>query len=333
LTHGTQLGDREKVTVDNEVSFDVITLGETMAAIHRHPDSDLYLATPAGAESNVAIGISQLGCSTRWVSLLGNDHFGQLVRDVIAGHGVDVRAPFDAQHPTGIMVKEVTSQRSRVIYYRSQSAARHMDQQILAHLEDSRWIHLTGITPALSPRTAEIVTSIVQRKVGHSGKISFDVNYRPALWPDVETAARCLINLARQADLVFIGDDEAEQLLGTTDASEIAEQLLSDGHQELIVKRGAGAASYISGPVVVSEPARRVDVVDVTGAGDAFASGYLTADCWGWDPDARLRLGHFMAARVVGSLSDLGPPMEATKLASLAGLQNSELASEWSKIR
>lgn len=319
--------------MDDEVSFDVITLGETMAALHRQPESDLYRATPAGAESNVAIGMSQLGCSTRWVSRLGGDHLGQLVHDVIAGHGVDVRAPLDARHATGVMVKEVTSQRSRVVYYRSQSAARHMDQTILAHLADSRWIHLTGITPALSPRTAEVVTSIVQRKAGHKGKVSFDVNYRPVLWPDVATAARCLINLARQADLVFIGDDEAEQLLGTTDSSEIAAQLLSDTHQELVVKRGAGAASYISGAAVVSEPARRVDVVDVTGAGDAFASGYLAADCWGWDPDARLRLGHFMAARVVGSLSDLGPTIEATKLASLASLQTSKLTSEWSKIR
>ncbi|RAM36738.1 sugar kinase [Arthrobacter globiformis] len=315
--------------MEDDPIFDVITLGETMAAIHKQPESDLYRVSPAGAESNVAIGLAQLGCSTRWVSLLGGDNFGELVHDAIASHGVDVQAPRDARHPTGLMVKEINRGRSRVIYYRSQSAARHMDKGVFAHLAGSRWLHLTGVTPALSASTADLTAAIIQGRSGHNYKVSFDVNYRPGLWPDETTAARCLIDLARHADLVFIGDDEAEQLLGTTDASDIAAQLLRD-NQELIVKRGAGAATYI-GRTTVSEPAKRVKVVDVTGAGDAFASGYLAADCWGWNPSARLRMGHFMAARVVGSLSDLGPAVDPSKIAALAGSESSQPTSEWSK--
>lgn len=313
--------------METTAHWDAVTLGETMAALHREPGSNLFRATPAGAESNVAIGMAQLGCKTRWVSRVGDDDFGRLITESIGGYGVDVHVQKDDVFPTGLMVKEINAGTSRVRYYRSQSAARHLDVSMLLDVGESTWFHLTGVTAALSANGAEIVAAIVEGRTGHNGRVSFDVNYRPILWPDLQSARDALLGIARKADLVFIGDDEAERLLGTTDVDEIAAALLTADDQELVMKRGSGPATYITRSHNASEPARRVDIVDVTGAGDAFASGYLAADCWGWDPASRLRLGHFMAARVVGSLSDLGPDIDQLEIATLAAAQRSSLTS------
>jgi 2-dehydro-3-deoxygluconokinase len=308
----------------NDDVLDAITIGETLAAFVRDDAADRYLVAAVGAESNVAVGMAQLGCRTRWISRLGDDQLGHFIDDCVAGYGVDTQVEWDPEWPTAIMVKEIGPERTRVRYYRSQSAARCLDESHAFDLGTARWIHLTGITPALSPTAAELVSVIVARRTPHPGRVSFDVNYRPALWPDSESASRVLVPLARQADVVFIGDDEANALLGTADPHDIAVQLLVRDDQEVVIKRGAGPASVVDMAGHVSEPALQADVVDLVGAGDAFAAGYLAGACWQWEARARLRLGHRFAARVLGVRGDLGPNLSSDEIAAFSSIRTPE---------
>lgn len=297
---------------------DLVTLGETMAAFVRDARTDRFRVATAGAESNVAAGLAQLGCRTRWLSRLGDDELGHLVADSIVGYGVDVVVDWDLERPTGLCVKEVGSSGTRMRYYRSSSAARHLDDMDLSHLDEAPWIHLTGVTPALSPQDCNVVTAVLARARGRT-RVSFDINYRPVLWPDVAAATNTLIPLARLADVVFIGEDEAEALVGTTAVDDVAETLLRTEDQELVFKRGAGAVTLITSNGRLSEPAKPVDIVDLVGAGDAFAAGYLAGSIWGWSASSRLKLGHFLAARVIGVTEDVGPRIAALELETLAG--------------
>lgn len=299
-------------------AFDAVTLGETMAAFVLDGESAYPAQTAVGAESNVAAGMAQLGCRTRWISRLGRDALGRLVHDTVAGHGVDVQVTWDSARRTGLLIKELGSDGTRVRYYRSESAACCLSVADIRNTGRARWMHVTGITPALSPEAADLVAAIAAGRTSHAGKVSFDANYRPSLWPSAAAAARVIIPLARDADLVFIGEDEAEALLGTTDTQELARGLLTRADQEFVLKRGAGPATTVNWAGEISEPALLADVVvDVTGAGDAFAAGYLAAECWGWGVRDRLRLGHLMGSRAVGSESDQGPPLSAAELHSL----------------
>ena len=306
--------------------FDLITIGETMVAFVSRDDPVRYRAIPAGAESNVAAGVARLGCRARWVSRLGDDPLGHFVADSIATRGVDVAVVWDPARPTGVMTKHVTPAGTVGQYYRSESAARELSVDDLGRAGPARWIHVTGITAALSQSAADLVAAIAERRGEHDGRVSFDVNYRPALWPNAATAARVLQPLARGADVVFVGDDEAAALFGTTDADELAGMILGRADEDLVLKRGAGPASIISATGEVSVPALPAEVIDPTGAGDAFAAGYLAATNFGWPPEARLRLGHLMASRVVGVLDDVPPPFTA---AELAALSPDILASRW----
>lgn len=302
---------------------DLVAFGETMAAFVRAGAADDgYRLVTAGAESNVAAGMAALGCRTQWRSRLGADELGAFVAGSLAAGGVDVMAERDPDRPTGAAVKEVGPDQSRMRYYRTGSAASRLDLLELAPSLKAPRLHLTGVTPALSPENHGVVAQLL---AGRRGGTSFDINYRPVLWAGAEQAASVLVPLARSADLVLIGDDEARALLGTDDVDAVAQTLLVRPDQELVLKRGPAEAVLVTHGGRIAEPAYRVDVVDLTGAGDAFAAGYLAAAVWGWAAHARLRLGHFLASRVVGVLGDTVPVLDRADLTTLAA----DLGQTW----
>lgn len=309
--------------------LDAVTIGETMVAFVSRDDPRRYLAVAAGAESNVAAGMARLGCRTQWVSRLGDAPLGRFVEGSLAACGVGVEVVRDASRATGVMTVHVTGSERRTAYYRSESAARLLAPDDLRRASPARWVHVTGVTAALSPSAAELVEAIVVGRAGGGAKVAFDVNHRPALWADTHAAARRLLSLARSADVVFIGDDEAEILFGTADAGALEELILRRDDQELVLKRGAGPASVVALGGVVTEPALRAEVVEVTGAGDAFAAGYLAATVFGWPARARLRLGHLLASRVVGTLDHVPPPFAASERAALSP---AALAARWENV-
>jgi 2-dehydro-3-deoxygluconokinase len=168
-------------------------------------------------------------------------------------------------------------------------------------------VHLTGITPALSAGSAALVEAIVERRRQVGMPVSFDVNHRAQLWPDAATAADTLAALARRADLVFVGRDEAEGLWGTGTADEVDEFLGIDG--TLVVKDGASDAVAFTrrnggAPERVAVAPAPVDVIEPVGAGDAFAAGYLAATLTGSPVEAALTAGHRVAAGVLGRPTD-----------------------------
>ncbi len=299
--------DDARTAAPNAAGFDLVAVGETMVAFVSEGGSRHYLAVAAGAESNVAIGMAQLGCRTKWVSRLGADRLGSLVEESVEGGGVAIDTVRDSTRPTGVMTVHVDGPERHTAYYRSQSAAKALGPDDLLRIGPTTWIHVTGITPALSISAAALVERVVG-KAGHRARVSFDVNYRPTLWPDVGTASRVLLKLARAADVVFVGDDEAQALFGTCEVEELSALILRRSDQQVVLKRGPGMASVIERNVITSESALPAEILDVTGAGDAFAAGYLAASVFGWPVRLRLRLGHVMGSRVVGTLEHTPPP-------------------------
>jgi 2-dehydro-3-deoxygluconokinase len=289
-------------------------------------DPTHYRAIAAGAESNVAIGMARLGCRTSWVSRVGDDPLGRLVERSVASSGVEVSLIRDHRYPTGVMVKHIAGSAKESSYYRSGSAASRLGVDDLDRLGNGRLIHVTGITSALSPSARQLVDAVVSHRRHNGARVAFDVNFRPSLWPDAGIARDVLLEQARLADVVFIGDDEADMLLGTAELSALAERILRTGEDELIVKRGAGEASVATFDGVVSIPALPAQAVDVTGAGDAFAAGYLAASCFGWPASTRLQLGHFMAAKVIARTEDVPPVLSVDELRDLSP---SVLQSQW----
>ena len=285
---------------------DVTCLGEAMALLVPAPDPDEwgFTASVGGAESNVACALSALGIPVRWMGRVGDDRFGRLVRDTLAEHGVETSAiETDGVRSTGVYVKELTSSGTRVRYYRAGSAASAMGPALAARPEirEPRILHLSGITPALSDSCAGLVEAVLAEPV--AGRlVSFDVNWRPALWADRDPSV--LLDHARRADLVFVGADEVEELWGVSTPEEI--RTLIPEPRTLVVKQGAEGATAYDGDETAFVAAPRVDVIEATGAGDAFAAGFLAATLRGLPLRNRLWLGTLAAGAALRVSGDLG---------------------------
>lgn len=284
----------------------LLAVGETMAMIVPSVfasvvDADSFLVEAGGAESNVATHVAQAGHRAVWFSRLGSDPLGHRVAQQLTSRGVDVsRVSWDDERPTGVYVKNPGA---GVTYYRRGSAASALSRSDAdgIDLAGIDVLHVSGITAAISDTAREFLEQLMRRARTAGIRISFDVNHRIPLW-DAVTATPVLLALARQADIVFTGRDEAETLWATATADDVR-ALLPDV-DELIVKDGDVGATAFTGQGRVFVPALVVDVVEPVGAGDAFAGGYLAALLSNASTPDRLTAGHAFAARTLMSLTD-----------------------------
>jgi 2-dehydro-3-deoxygluconokinase len=285
----------------------VVTAGETMVLgvparpgrLRHAPSLELKIG---GAESNVAIALSRLGVSAGWASLLGEDEPGRLVFDRVRAEGVDVsRVRRVRGLPTGLYLRDQVGQEIRVYYYRRGSAASTMTLKALdpEYLKEAEFLHLTGITPALS-EDCRAFTLWAAREDGT--RVSFDVNYRSKLWGSGE--ARAFVEeILPSVDLLFVGDDEARALWGRDD-KDLVRELAARGPREVVLKLGReGSLALVDGRII-ARPAYPVEEVDPVGAGDAFDAGYLAGHLWGLAPEERLRVANAMGALSVATLGD-----------------------------
>lgn len=280
----------------------------------------------AGAESNVAMYLAGLGHRVSWVSRLGDDPFGQRVlRDVTAAGVSTSLVELDASAPTGFFFKDPGPHGTDVFYYRRGSAASLMTARMLAPVFASppRVVHLSGITPVLSPSCDEMMDRVFAEFAGTATLVSFDVNFRPGLWSPREAGPR-LRELAQRADVVFAGLDEARRLWGTRTPGELR-QLLPQP-TVLVVKDGANGATAFEEAGEVFVRSLRVEVSEPVGAGDAFAAGWLSGLLRDLLPAQRLRLGHLLAGVAMGSTADYQSPPPPDLVS--AALEASETAWE-----
>ena len=396
---------------------DVVALGESMVTFlpsrpGRLADVPSFDRAIGGAESNVACTLAAAGHSVRWVSRVGADGFGDHLVEAIGAYGVDVTAVRrDPARPTGIYFRTAGDRSTaahEVAYYRTGSAASAMTvaNTDLNAVRAGRVLHLSGITAALSEGCLGLMRELTAPRPGRP-LLSFDVNYRPGLWQDADGAG-VLLELARGADVVFVGEDEAEEAWGVTGGPEAVRAALPEP-QVLVVKQGGvGATAFVSpagarGPAAprggaadgrspappnptgghavppadsrtvqpagrhcaepagsiaagaaadprkggtpparVSEthprpapppstfvPALAVDVVATTGAGDAFAAGFLSASLRGLPAGTCLRHGHLTAAATLTAQGDLAPPPTRHHADRLAALDD----DAWGRLR
>jgi 2-dehydro-3-deoxygluconokinase len=308
----------------------VVCLGETMVMMVPAEPGPVHLVRTwhravGGAESNVAMHLTRLGVRSSWVSAVGDDSFGMAVLDTVGGFGVDVSGVrIDPARPTGLYVKEASPHGSPVRYYRSGSAASGMGLEMIDRLGlgEVELVHLSGITPALSDSCLAMMRELLRRP-RHGFRISFDLNWRPALW--VGRDPRVLRELADLADVVLAGSDEAELVWGTGDPQRLRQLL--PGPVSLVVKHGADGATLLEDGSSHFEPALEVEVVEPVGAGDAFAAGFLAATLAGESPSVRLRAGHLQAASALLTAEDVGDPLPDDVTVPLLGADPQTWAS------
>ncbi|GAA5146723.1 sugar kinase [Microbacterium pseudoresistens] len=292
--------------------LDIVAFGEALGVFEttgtgRLRSGDDMRFTFAGAESNVAIGAARQGKRVAWVSALGGDPMAAAIERELRAEGVDVCAWRDARHATGAIVKvRRTGHRTQMIYMRAMSAfamapARAFD---FSPIERSRFLHVSGVTLGVGADAREAMREALEVAHRNGVMVSFDVNFRRTMW-SAEEASPFMQEVARRADVVFASPDEAELLVGSGSVAELARAVKAMGPSSVVMKLGArGALALDAEGIDHYGPAAEAQALDVVGAGDAFAAGYLCALLDGCDATSALDTANRTAAAAISSRGD-----------------------------
>ena len=323
----------------NTGPVEVVTLGEALVSFVATTPGPLAEARSferhiAGAEANVAVGLARLGHTVSLIGRVGGDGFGTAIRRHLRGEGVDVRhLATDPDATTGIMFRERRVLGAvDVLYARAGSAGSRVSPEDVERagvdgvFAGASWLHLTGITPALSESARAAVVRAVELAAAANLTVSLDVNLRRRLWPD-DVAAPVLRSIAAGVDVVLGSPDELAAIAGRpderdADPTHLARATLDLGPGLVVVKLGSGGAVAVSrdGESVACPAVAVASVVDPVGAGDAFCAGFIVSRLDGADLEDALRAANACGASAVAASGDMaGLPERAELDRLLAG--------------
>lgn len=286
----------------------VAIIGEAMLEYRSQPRITRGL-TYGGDTLNSAIHMVRAGCETAYVTALGHDPLSDALVKDWQHEGLDTRYVF--KHPTkqpGIYAIHVDARGERsFIYWRDDSAARTLFDlpdidHACDHVAGADLLYFSLISLAILPPSGrEALIDLARRVRAQGGRVAYDSNFRPHLWDKVQTALTWSNQAIALATIGLPTAEDEQALLGVDMGGEaIAERWRALGCSEVIVKRGpAGPVIAAEGMAAFVYPCEPLQMIDSSGAGDAFNAGYLVARLQGHDLKPAAQCGHALAAWVI----------------------------------
>ncbi|MFM7332385.1 MAG: sugar kinase [Brachymonas sp.] len=261
-----------------EARYDVVAMGEAMVEFNQTvAGQPQYTQGFGGDTSNAVIAASRAGARCAYVSAVGDDAFGQLLMDLWQFAGIETTSvAIESGANTGLYFVTHGEAGHAFSYRRAGSAAARMqlnDAQRTV-LQQTRWLHYSGISQAISDTARDQCAKAVRIAQAASIKISFDSNLRLKLW-SLEEATLHMIPAIASCDLFLPSLDDVTQLSGLSDPHAILQWSHDLGAQQVVLKMGELGVLASDGHVVHSIAPIRVKAVDATGAGDCFAGNLL----------------------------------------------------------
>jgi 2-dehydro-3-deoxygluconokinase len=260
--------------------------------------SPVFEASLGGAEANVAVSLAQWGKSVEFISAFPEGPIGDAAIASLRAFGVSVFCPERLSGRLGVYYLEAGSNQrpSMVIYDRAETAFSQTFGDRYdwnSAFQNAGWLHVSGISPALSSASADAVTAAVHAAHASGMKISIDLNYRKKLWNWGKTAKEVLIPLVAAADTLIANESDiqealkidvhAEQGLYHEQVAIETARLFPNLVRIAITLRDSKSADrnrwaallYERGSIYRSAEYEIYDIVDRVGAGDAFAAGLI----------------------------------------------------------
>lgn len=244
-----------------------LVIGEALVDVVVKPDGSSAIH-PGGSPANVALGLGRLGRDVEFLTALGNDAHGELVRAHLEKSQVKLASGSVSQHTS--------------------VATAHLDSQGVATYDfDLEWalstdavtrpnplvVHTGSIAAVLEPGGSEVERLL--RHARAASTITYDPNARPTLMGDHRAALARIETFVELADVVKVSDEDLEWLMPGVDPVDAARQWSAAGTALVVVTRGGEGSVAIASGEVIEVPSVRVNVVDTVGAGDSYMGGLI----------------------------------------------------------
>lgn len=289
--------------------IDVLCMGRSSIDLYAHEigvpitgvkSFDAYVG---GCPLNVSVGTRRLGLRSGLLTAVGTDQVGDFVLDFLEREGV--RTEFvprlRERRTSAVLLTIQPPDHFPLTFYRDNCAdlGLTIDHVKAAPLADSGVLFVSGTGLSEEPsRTATLFAAETAHALGKT--VAVDIDYRAGLWPSADAFGTNVRRLLTSADLAIGTEEEVAAATGEADAEAGAARLLDAGLPALILKRGAdGAVVYRRGDSAAPVPPFTIEVLNVLGAGDAFASGFLFGFVQGWTLEEAARFGNATGAIVV----------------------------------
>ncbi|PCI51752.1 MAG: 2-dehydro-3-deoxygluconokinase [Alphaproteobacteria bacterium] len=288
---------------------DFITLGEIMLRLRtnaheRFFQSPNFEATFGGGEANVAVALANYGLDAAFVTALPDNDIGEACIREIRSFGVDTSMIRRSGSRIGIYFLETGSNQraSKVIYDRANSSIAECgagDFNWSEIYKGAKWLHITGITPALSQSAADMSMEAVKAAKEHGVTVSCDFNFRGKLWKYGKTAPEVMTDLVKYVDIGIANEEDCQKSLGITADIDVESGKLDTTKYEALSMRmmeifpnlsvmaitlreshsadrnGWSACLRDDSGFHLSKHYELTDIVDRVGGGDSFASGLI----------------------------------------------------------
>ena len=259
---------------------EITTIGEVLIDLTQTgvngQNVPVFAANPGGAPANVAVAAARLGASAAFIGKVGRDGFGAYLTGVLTENGVDASGVRADETPTTMAVVTVAPNGERSFrFVRGADALLTEDEVDTALIEGSKVLHFGSVSLTAEPaRSATLFAARHARE--HGVLVSYDPNYREALWPDQEEAVARMCAPLPLVDVLKLSDEELPLLTGTDDPAEGTRRLADRGVSLVLLTLGGEGAFWRWQGKTGLVPGVATAVADTNGAGDTFLGAVLS---------------------------------------------------------
>jgi len=310
-----------------ERRYDLLAMGRSSIDLYAadigvpFPEITRFAAYVGGCPTNISVGARRLGLRAALLTAVGDDLVGDFVLRFLEREGVEtryiVRKP--DRRTSAVLLGVEPPDRFPLVYYRDNCADLELtiDDARAAPIAESRVLLISGTGLSREPSRSATLWAAEHARA-HGTEVFLDLDFRPTLWHDVR-AYGVTIRLALSLVDIVLGTTDEVKAAALVEAADVRiehgqisesrvagdveraiSRLLERGPRALVVKRGAeGATVHLASGETIAAPAFSVRVLNVLGAGDAFAAGFLYGYVKGWDWYRAARMGNACGAIVV----------------------------------
>lgn len=307
--------------------YDVITFGRSSIDLYSNDlgaafeDITSFGAFVGGSSTNIAVGSCRLGLKTALLTAVGADKVGSFIQRFLEREGIDTQyiPTINGTRSSAVVLGIEPPDRFPLVFYRDNAADLriNIDHVKAVPLEQFKAIVLSG--NALSKNPSQTATFYAAEEALRRGtQVFLDLDFRADQWYDTRAYGVMVRALLPKVEIA-IGTEEEILAASLQDSSQITikhqqvsapeisgdintaiQKILDLGVKVLIVKRGAeGASIFEQGKGEVKVPGFPVEILNILGAGDAFAAGFMYGCLQGWDLFKAVRMGNACGAIVV----------------------------------